>query len=231
MQHKSDLRSWVAVIPIRKGSKGLLDKNIRDLNGKPLYMHTVDQALAAGAAKIILSTNIAEVIDSVHDPRVTILVRPEELCGDDIQMAPVLAHAINASNLQGTIALMQATSPLRSVVNIDKALSIWWGGAYDMVMSVSKADKSALKYGLLSGDEFLPLSNPDFCFSNRQSLPDIYRPNGAIYLIDAKKFINFNKFSYGRIGTMKMSKMESIDIDSIDDFNKCEEILAAQREC
>ena len=217
---------WVAVIPLRDGSKGLPGKNIRRLNGKPLYMHTVEQAIAAGAERVVVSTNITEVINSSYDPRVTVLVRPDNLCGDNIPMVPVLAHAIKAANIRGLVGLLQATSPLRSVISIKRALNIWQNHSYEMIMSVSEADKSALKSGFLVGDEFIALGDPEFCFSNRQALPDIYKPNGAIFIMDAQKFITFNSFVFGKIGTIKMPKIESIDIDTASDFEVCEEILA-----
>ena len=53
---------WTAVIPLRGGSKGLPGKNTRLLAGKPLYMHAVDVALEAGADRVILSTDIADVL-------------------------------------------------------------------------------------------------------------------------------------------------------------------------
>lgn len=225
MQSNNKMR-WVAVIPIRDGSKGLPGKNIKNLIGKPLYMHTVDQAIAAGAERVVISTNISEVIHSSHDLRVTVLVRPDNLCGDSVPMVPVLAHAIKAANIQGPVGLLQATSPLRTVTSIKTALSIWENHSYEMVMSVSEADKNALKSGFLVDDEFIALGDPEFCFSNRQMLPNIYKPNGAIYILDAQKFITFNSFVFGRIGTIKMSKVESIDIDTINDFEECEIIFA-----
>jgi len=222
----NNMMGWVAVIPIRDGSKGLPGKNIKNLIGKPLYMHTVDQAIAAGAERVVITTNISEVIHSSHDLRVTVLVRPDNLCSDSVPMVPVLAHAIKAANIQGPVGLLQATSPLRSVASIKRALSIWQNHSYEMVMSVSEADKNALKSGFLVGDEFIALGDPEFCFSNRQALPDIYKPNGAIFIMDAQKFITFNSFVFGKIGTIKMPKIESIDIDTASDFEVCEEILA-----
>lgn len=221
----SDL-SWSAIIPLRKGSKGMPGKNINLFGGKPLYMHAVDQALSAGAAKVILSTDIPEVLDGNYDPRVIPLMRPESLCGDEVEMSPVLRHAIECFEINSTVILLQATSPLRKLENISDALKVWWSDRdLDLVMSITEFDSAILKCGTLNDGIFKPLSNPEFCFSNRQMLPKVYKPNGAIYVFNSKSFLENGNFKCGKIGVIEMSQESSVDIDSINDFEKCEEIF------
>ena len=75
----TSLRSpWTAVIPLRRGSKGLPGKNIRLLADKPLYMHSVDVALEAGAQRIIISTDISDVLSSALPPREQVIERPSD---------------------------------------------------------------------------------------------------------------------------------------------------------
>ena len=54
---------------------------------------------------------------------------------------------------------------------------------------------------------------------NRQELPPAYRPNGAIYIIDKKLFIENKNFLQSRTAMYEMGKNKSIDIDSIEDIN------------
>ena len=91
---------WTAVIPLRAGSKGLPGKNTRGLAGKPLYRHAVDLALAAGASRVILSTDIPELLTAAVPPGVQTLERPADLCGDAVPMAPVLIQALQATNVR-----------------------------------------------------------------------------------------------------------------------------------
>lgn len=216
---------WTAVIPLRAGSKGLPGKNTRLLAGKPLYRHAVDEALAAGARLVVITTDIAEVLQAPQPAGVTLIPRPVDLAGDDVPMAPVLAHAIQTARVQGTVVLLQATSPLRRASDIRAALAVFASGDHELVMSVTPADRGVLKWGILDGDRFRPVSDPAYCFSNRQSLPPVVRPNGAIYVVDAAGFVARGSFVTDRIGLIEMSAECSQDIDNLQDFEQCEAAL------
>ena len=218
---------WTAVIPLRGGSKGLPGKNTRPLAGKPLYRHAVDLALSAGARRVILSTDIPELLSAALPPGVQALPRPPELCGDDVPMAPVLLHALQAAQVQGPVVLLQATSPLRQVADVQAALQALAKGGFDLVMSVTEADRGVLKWGQVRPDgRFVPLSSPAHCFANRQSLPPVYKPNGAVYALQAEWFLAHGSFVSERIGSVPMPAERSHDIDTLADFERCERLLA-----
>jgi N-acylneuraminate cytidylyltransferase len=217
---------WTAVIPLRANSKGLPGKNTRMLAGKPLYRHAVDMAIAAGAQRVILTTDIEEVLSAQQPSTVQVIKRPAELCGDTVPMAPVLAHALQAASCEGTVVLLQATSPLRQIADIQTALDVFARGSFELVMSVTEADRGVLKWGLLKGERFESLSDPAYCFSNRQSLPMVVRPNGAVYVMQAQWFMDRMSFVSERIGVVQMSVENSQDIDTLADFERCEAALA-----
>lgn len=219
-------KDWTAIIPIRKGSKGLANKNIKTLAGQPLYEHTVDQALQAGASRIIISTDITQVIDASHHKRVTIVERPADLCTDTTPMNPVVAHALTATGTQGLFVLMQVTSPLRTIIHIGEALKQFNTGNYDLVLSVVEADSSVLKWGFLQGPNFETIADIKYCFANRQSLPPVFKPNGAIYISDSHWFLNNGGFETDSIGVITMNLQESMDIDSQNSFDICESIIS-----
>ena len=218
--------AWTAVIPLRGGSKGLPGKNTRLLAGKPLYRHAVDQALSAGATRVLISTDIPEVQGAVLPVGVEVLSRPAELAGDATPMASVLLHAIQAAGVTGVVGLLQATSPLRQTADILAALVTYATGMYELVMSVTGADRGVLKWGtLLDDNTFIPLVRPEYCFSNRQSLPPVFRPNGAVYVFDAQAFVQRGNLAFDRIGSVHMSAERSLDIDTLEDFERCEQRL------
>jgi N-acylneuraminate cytidylyltransferase len=219
---------WTAVIPLRAGSKGLPGKNTRLLAGKPLYQHAVDAALEAGAHRVILTTDIPEVLSASYPLAVQVIQRPPDLCGDAVTMAPVLSHALQAAACEGTVVLLQATSPMRQASDIQAALHVFASGQHELVMSVTEADRGVLKWGRLDGDRFMPLSEPAFCFANRQSLPPVVRPNGAVYVMNAEWFLKHGSFVSERIGVVQMSAERSQDIDTLADFERCEAALAIQ---
>jgi CMP-N-acetylneuraminic acid synthetase len=222
------LQPWTAVIPLRAGSKGLPGKNTRLLAGKPLYRHAVDAALEAGAYRVILTTDIPEVMSASYPLAVQTIQRPLALCGDAVPMAPVLSHALQAAACDGTVVLLQATSPMRQASDIQAALHVFASGQHELVMSVTEADRGVLKWGRLDGDRFMPLSEPAFCFANRQSLPPVVRPNGAVYVMNAEWFLKRGSFVSERIGVVQMSAERSQDIDTLADFERCEASLAIQ---
>jgi N-acylneuraminate cytidylyltransferase len=218
------IKPWTAIIPLRAGSKGLPNKNILALNGQALYLYAVNAALAAGASRIVISTDIAEVLNAPSINTVDCIIRPQHLCGDTVDMATVLLHLIQTEGLSGTLVLLQATSPLRTAAHIQAGLTLFNTQNYDLVMGVTPAERNILKWGFLQNSQFIPLSNPEYCFSNRQQLPEVVRPNGALYLFDAAWFINnggFTGSSLTRIGALNMDENDSLDIDNVADFAAC----------
>jgi N-acylneuraminate cytidylyltransferase len=177
---------------------------------------------------VLISTDIHELLTAELPQSVQTLQRPSELCGDTVPMAPVLVHALQAAQVQGPVVLLQATSPLRQVVDVQQALARLTSGAFDLVMSVTEADRSVLKWGQVMHDgRFMPLSKPEHCFANRQSLPPVYKLNGAVYAMDAQWFIEQKSFVSEHIGTVVMPPERSHDIDNLSDFERCAALLSS----
>lgn len=217
--------AWTAVIPLRAGSRGLPGKNVRPLAGRPLYMHAVEQALAAGAARVLVTTDLPEVLQARLPARVQAFPRPPELAGDTVPMAPVLVHLLQQAQVSGTVVLLQATSPLRTAEDIAHALAVHASGAHELVMSVTEADRGVLKWGRIDGERFVPLSDPAHCFANRQSLPPVVKPNGAVYVFDAARMVATGSFVSDRIGVVQMPPERSHDIDNLNDFERIEALM------
>ncbi|UES45788.1 acylneuraminate cytidylyltransferase family protein [Roseibium aggregatum] len=216
------IKSWTAIIPARGGSKGLPQKNTRLLAGKPLYLHSVNQALDAGAKRVVITTNIDDILTTQHERNVTAIRRPERLCNDEVAMSPVVIHAIENQEIEGVFVLLQPTSPLRSVSDIEAAVHLHSKGKFDLVMSVTQQDSSILKGGFLNENRFKPLVDSGYTFQNRQNLPYVVRPNGAVYVADAHWFLENKGFQSDSIGAIEMSPESSIDIDLLEDFMACE---------
>ena len=216
----------VAIIPARAGSKGLAEKNLRCLGGKPLYRHALDQALAAGASDCVLSTDIAELLAADHGPRVRAVARPPALAGDSTPMDPVIAHALEHVQGAARVVLLQPTSPLRHPDDIRAAAALHATGGFDLVMSVSPAPSQILKYGFVQDGRFEPIRRAEFCFMNRQDLPPLYRPNGAVYVFDADWFRGRGRLATDSIGAVEMPQDRAIDIDDAADLARAEAILS-----
>ena len=224
MSTQSRPNELTAIVPIRAGSKGLPNKNIMLVNGLPLYMHAVSQAIRT-VGSVVLSTDIESIDEIGLPPFCTLCRRPRELATDDTPMEDVIRHLIEEQSLVGTtLVLLQATSPLRSDNDVNAGLSLFKKGHHDLVMSVVERDRSALKYGILEGTSFGALREPSFCFANRQSLPRIHGPNGAIYIFEAETFIRSNGFPTQKIGAIEMPIERSTDIDDLVDLQLIEKM-------
>ena len=214
----------IALVPVRAGSKGLPGKNLKPLAGVPLWRRAVDQGLALGA-EVVVSTDIPELLARSPEPGLHILPRPAELAGDSVPMDPVIAHALQALPGPARIVLLQATSPLRRMEDIHAALDLHAQGGWGLVMSVAPADRGVLKWGRLQDGAFQPLGDPAHPFANRQSLPPVWRPDGAVYVFDADAFRARGGLACDRIGAVPVPPENALDIDCAGDFARAEAIL------
>lgn len=214
----------IGLVPLRGGSKGLPGKNIKELAGKPLFKHATDQALRV-LGDVVISTDIKSIVEN-PPAGAKVLARPTGLARDTTPMDAVIKDAILRRNLQGhTIVLLQATSPLRLDEDIKQALTLHKTGRFELVMSVTPTDPGFLKYGVVQDGQFRSVSHPAYCFANRQSLPAMSRPNGAVYVFSADTFLANGRLATTKIGAIEMPEDRSRDIDTADDFAAVEQML------
>jgi CMP-N,N'-diacetyllegionaminic acid synthase len=218
----------LAILPLRAGSKGLPNKNLRPIAGKPLYRHTLDQALRT-VGRCAITTDIPELLNGKIPEGCVAIERPAELAGDSTPINPVLTHLFDqlerVGELPGTVVLVQATSPLRLDDDVRAAIDLYERGDFELVMSVTSADSGILKYGYLDDGRFDAVARPEYCFENRQDLPKIVRPNGAVYVFSPEVFRRNGGLATKSIGAVEMPEDRSIDIDDEADMKAAEALL------
>ena len=223
--------NWISVIPVRSGSKGLVNKNIRSIRGKPLYRYAVDFALEAGTKQIYITTDIKEILSSPYETSITVTERNSALCQDDTQMSYViLDFLIDGAGREikndETIVLLQATSPLRKKSDLMMALELFSKSKeIDLMMAVTEARNDALKYGFINNGTFKHISKPSHCFENRQNLPKLFRPTGAFYIFKAGWYRSNKSFATEATSAYEISNKESLDIDTLEDLKRFEATL------
>lgn len=216
---------YIAFVPIRAGSRGLSNKNIKAFAGLPLYEHAVCQGLRC-CAGCIVSTDIESVLTTPANDGRFIHRRPADLATDTTPMDEVLKEMVTSLDLaRKNIVLLQATSPLRSDANILEAVELHRSGEFDLVLSVAEGDRSILKSGLIEDGRFVPVRKPEYCFTNRQSLPGVYRPNGAVFVFSSDWFLANGGLATDKIGAVIMHTSQSHDIDTEEDFTQAEMIF------
>lgn len=215
----------LVVIPARGGSKRLPRKNVRSLGGKPLLLHTVDAALAAGPwARVVVSTDDDE-IKAVAQERggVTVEDRPAALATDTAKNEDVLLELLARPAYQDVdvISMLLPTCPLRTSAQIREAFESL-DANIDSVVSFTDFefpaqlavtfDAQCMMSPLISPS---PLITGDFRTQDQQPT---YRPNGAMYFSWAKVFRQSRNFYAGAVKGYLMPRINSVDIDISDDF-------------
>ena len=93
-----------------------------------------------------------------------------------------------------------------------------------MVMSVKRVESILLKYGYENNEKFIPFAKK-YLYKNRQFLPKVLSPNGAIYIFPVNEFLKKNKLPENNIGFYEMPVHRSIDIDNKEDLKQIREII------
>lgn len=218
----------IAIIPIRSGSKGLKNKNILPLNGKPLVAYSIEAALKSKEFDtVFVSTDSAEYaeIAKKYGADVSFLRSPEtssDTAGSWDVVREVLEEFKNRGETYDEIMLLQATSPLRNADDIKEAVKLFYDKKADSVQSVCEMDHSPLWSNTLPEDHSMDNFAIDpYDDMPRQKLPKYYRLNGAIYLLKVEE-LNKEKMFRHKCYAYVMPAERSVDIDTEFDFRIAE---------
>ena len=214
----------IAVIPARSGSKGLKDKNIKELKGKPLLAYSIKAAKESNLFDEIMvstdSSQYAEIAKSfgANVPFLRSETNSSDKAGSWDVVLEVLREYHKLNKTFDSICLLQPTSPLRTAQDIIEAYKLLECKQADAITSVCEVDHSPL--WTMTLPESLSLEEFKKRDSNtpRQLLQKYYRLNGAIYIRKISysnstiSIIDTNEFAY------IMPREHSIDIDTELDF-------------
>ncbi|HWR04422.1 MAG TPA: acylneuraminate cytidylyltransferase family protein, partial [Humidesulfovibrio sp.] len=220
----------LATISARGGSKGVPGKNIRDLGGLPLIAWTIREARRSALIDRLVVSSDDEGILAVaraHGAE-TPFVRPAELARDDTPgVAPVL-HAVEALKPEAYdyVVLLQPTSPLRSVEDIDGCIKACLDGRHPCVLTVTEPDKSPYyMFTMDAGGLMAPVIEQKSYFTRRQDLPRVFAPNGAVYVADCAWLAGTRSYLTPETRGFEMPRERAWDIDEALDFDICELLL------
>lgn len=213
----------------------MLGKNLRVLGDRPLIVHTIDAARrAASISRVIVSTeaeSIAEVARA-HGADVPFL-RPAALAGDDSPMIDVVCHALDWLRAEGSepemLVLLQPTVPFRTSDAIDEAVRALAASTADAAVTVRAVPahynpewQLRLDGGVLERLDGQPLATLP---RRRQELPVTYIRDGSIYAVKTAR-LRATGSLYGGLTIGLMQPAAAINIDTLDDWNLAEAVLA-----
>ena len=225
----------VAIIPARAGSKGIQNKNIYLIKGKPLVEYSCEQALASKYIDDVFCSTDGELIASaVKNAGANVIKRPPELSQDTSKTIDAIIHSIEFLKSVGReydyMVELQPTCPLRTTKQIDEAIKICVDNQISSLVSVHKIKPHPILMRFLENtsnkENGIKLRNVLNTSSTvrRQDMPEIGYVNGAIYIYDTKILTletSLNDAKYG----YEVDPKYCIDIDTIEDIQLVEEIL------
>ncbi|CAH1192877.1 CMP-N,N'-diacetyllegionaminic acid synthase [Paenibacillus plantiphilus] len=221
----------------RGGSKGVRNKNIREILGKPLIAYSIDQAKRSGLFDYIaVSSDSEEILSAARQWGADILInRPEILATDNAAKLPVIQHCLmEAERLMGVefdvVVDLDATAPLRTVNDIIASVKLLEESNISNVITGMPARRSPY-FNLVEQDELgrVHLSKTlEVPVLRRQDAPKCFDMNASIYVWKRNVLLERTTLFLHDTGIYVMPEERSIDIDSELDFRIVEWIINAR---
>ena len=201
----------IGLIPARGGSKGVPNKNIKTICGKPLIVCSIEKAKRSRLLdKVIVSTDSDAIAEIAQKAGAEILKRPDYLATDTASTQDVMVHALQSFPAD-TLVLLQPTSPCRSEGLIDECILEFQERDYDSLATGWICDYKEY------GKNTLP----------RQQINGFFYDDGNVYVIKAENILKGDRYGI-RIGHKIISRYENAEIDDEYDFWLLEQILKKQ---
>ena len=219
----------VAIIPARGGSKGLPNKNILSMNGKPLISYSINHCLQSEYFRnVFVSTDCPKICEIAKEFGAKVILRPDELSNDTASSESALKHAYDhiKNLIDDTIdfvAFLQCTSPIRKNDDLDKALELLLEENSDSLLSTVE------NHGFIwsKNDQGILCSiNYDYRYrQRRQDCPKQFRENGSFYIFKPWVLDELNNRLGGKISCYEMQPESALEIDSKLDFDLIESLM------
>lgn len=224
-------KSFLAIIPARSKSKGIIDKNIKEINHKPLMAYTIDACLKAKIFdSIIVSTDskkYAQIAESYG--ALVPFLRPNELSTDTASNHDVALHVLaemkRVKISYDYMVLLQPTSPLRNENHILESINKLLTYDGNSIVSICEVDHPSNINIVLNSTMRLDFLFDDSKKIRRQDIQKEYRINGAIYICNTNYFLKYKSFYREKAYSYIMDKISSVDIDDIYQFKFAEFIM------
>ncbi len=213
----------LALIPARGGSKGIKNKNIIDLYGKPLIAYSIECGLQSKYIDAVVVTTDSEKIAEVsrqYGARVPFL-RPAEYAQDTSTTLVAVLHAVRALKAIGENydihVLLQPTQPLRTSQDVDGAIESYFDHGEEDLISVSPVSEHPVFMRTIGEDGKLRPIFDRAITIRRQDMPPYYRIDGCIYINNMERLDENTNFAANAIPFV-MEKEHAIDIDELADL-------------
>ena len=213
---------YLAIIPARKGSKGLPNKNKKLLGGIPLIEWTIKAALNSNKiTETILTTDDEDIITLASRYKIMIpFKRPNYLAKDNTGMIDVIIHVLTYFEKKNfeveNIILLQPTSPFRTSTDIDNAIKKYEHEKAKRLISVSKPIQHPYDFVYFENNKLVELNKEET--KRRQAYKKFYFIDGGIYISNKEEFLKTKSFIKSDTKIFLISRDHAFDIDDEFDF-------------
>lgn len=223
--------STLYIIPARGGSKGIPGKNIKTIAGHPLIHYSIEVARRlAPDSHVIVSTDDDAIRAVVENEGLEVAYRrPAALGADNVGSREVILDVMDYADRTGIeydkIVLLQPTSPLRTVGDVEACLALY-SPDVDMVVSVTEAACNPY-YDCFetASDGCLHVSKGDGLITRRQDAPRAWQYNGAVYVINPASIRAMELGRFTRRIPYEMPRSRSLDLDTPLDWMVLEQVM------
>lgn len=224
----------ICTITVRAGSKGVPGKNLRVVAGRPLFAHSVMQAVRSGLFdEVVVSSDSEEILALAPTFGATGIVRrPAEMATDTAGKVPAIAHAVRSTEdrtgrTYDVCVDLDATSPLRTVEDICAAVAMFEASLPDSLITGTEARRNPY-FNLVEEqpDGTVAVSKtPDDAVLRRQDAPRCFDMNGSIYVWKRETLLEHQVVFFPSTILYEMPPERSTDVDSEFDFRVVEWLM------
>ena len=223
-------KTFLAIIPARSGSKGLVDKNIKIINSKPLMAWSIEAGLKSKYIdRLIVSTDSEKYAKIAKNFGAEVpFIRPAEISTDKSSRIDVIRHSLEeVGESYDYIVFLEPTSPLTTERDIDAAIEqLFLEKNAEAIVGVSLSEAAHPNFLVELNNGFLGFISKDQKSSvvRRQDLEDCYFYDGSLYISEVDKYLEKEFYHEKTLGYV-VPKWKSLEIDDIDDFIMVEAMM------
>tara|TARA_B100000035_G_C20984638_1_gene547172 strand:+ start:629 stop:1312 length:684 start_codon:yes stop_codon:yes gene_type:complete len=206
----------LTIIPARSGSKGVKNKNIKDLNGLPMMAWSIIHAKYYSSKEdaVVVSSDSDSYLDIAQKFGAIPHKRAQELSTDECKTEPVMDDVIKNYKLSENdlIVLLQPTSPIRTKITLNKFIESFNNPDCDSALTLANY------HGFLweeNGNYKKPLYKER---PRRQDMIPRYVETGSVYGTRYKNYLESSNRVSGKISGIIVDFEESLEVDSEKEF-------------
>ena len=226
-----------ALICARSGSKGVPNKNIKLLAGKPLIVRSINQIKEVKEiSRVIVSTDSEEIANIAIKAGAEVpFIRPKKLSEDDSPEWLVWRHALESINkiyggYPDILIIVPVTAPLRTADDLKNCLIEYQKGNADIIITATDSHRSPYFNMVKIDKEGMAnlLISPREKITRRQDIPRVLDMTTVAYVTTPKYIIENNSIFSGKVRHVHIPIERALDIDSLFDFKIAELLLSKE---